>query len=72
MFLMVILLRVLRALCQEPEEEINIYFLYYFTNVMHSLHGRWLSLTQPFLTKLLNFLPEALTEFLSAWHGTPY
>lgn len=29
-------IRLLRALCQEPEE-IYIYFLYYFTNVMHSL-----------------------------------
>lgn len=71
MFPMVILLRLLRALCQEPEET-NIYFLYYFINAMHSLHGKWLSLTQPFLTKLLNFLPETFAEFLFAWHRTPY
>lgn len=71
MFPMVILLRLLRALCQEPEET-NIYFLYYFINAMHSLHGKWLSLIQPFLTKLLNFLPETFAEFLFAWHRTPY
>ena len=63
--------RLSRALCQEPKE-INICFLYYFTNAMHSLHGKWLCLTKSFLTDLLNFLPETFTEFLFAWHRTPY